>query len=193
MPWHHIPDPNSPELDELAKRYTLHPLHIEDCRSTNQRVKAEDLPDYVFVLLKPVIFDSACEVSFSNFNIFVGKDYCVTVGGNNCKAAKDAIARARSLANPDDSSRVLYRLFDAIVDGYLPAIDCIDDKIDDLEDVGWSKQRRGYLHAAGAPSEGHRHFPARKRHLIAGDGDGLEDRTADHALGLLVEIGEVVA
>jgi magnesium transporter len=36
MEWHRILDPNSPELDRLAERYHLHPLHIEDCRHRNQ-------------------------------------------------------------------------------------------------------------------------------------------------------------
>ena len=40
MPWHHIENPQDPQLDELAKRYGLHPLHIEDCRNRNQRAKA---------------------------------------------------------------------------------------------------------------------------------------------------------
>jgi magnesium transporter len=135
MPWHHIPNPNDTKLDELAKRYNLHPLHVADCRSDNQRVKAEELPDYLFVLLKPVNFNQACELSFSSFNIFVGQNYCVTVGGEHCRAAQDALANARKLADAERPDQVLYRLFDSVVDGYLPAIDCIDDKIDRLEDV----------------------------------------------------------
>src|SRR5262249_46645806 len=45
---------------------------------------------------------------------------------------------------------------------------------------------------AGAPAVGHGHLAAGKRDLVAGDRDRLEDRAADHPLGLLVEIGEVV-
>ena len=47
--------------------------------------------------------------------------------------------------------------------------------------------------AAGAPAIGQRHLATAERHLIAGDGDRLEQCPADHPLGLLVEIGEVVA
>ena len=52
--------------------------------------------------------------------------------------------------------------------------------------------RRRHLHAAGAPAIGHRHFARGERDLIAGNRDRLQDRAADHALGLLVEIGEIV-
>src|SRR6478672_4760524 len=135
MPWHHIPDPNDHELDELAERYHLHPLHVEDCRSPHQRVKAEESPEYLFVVLRPVTFNSSCDLTFPMFCIFTGQDYCITVGGAQCPAVQTAIASARELADAEHSDQVLYRLCDSVVDSYLPAIDCIDDKIDDLEDV----------------------------------------------------------
>ena len=64
--------------------------------------------------------------------------------------------------------------------------------VDHLEHVVGPEDRRRHLHAAGAPAIGHRHFAAGERHLIAGDRDRLEDGAADHPLGLLVEIGEIV-
>ena len=64
--------------------------------------------------------------------------------------------------------------------------------VDDLQHVVRADDRRRHLHAAGAPAIGHRHFAAGERHLVAGNGDALQDRPADHPLGLLVEIGEVV-
>ena len=64
--------------------------------------------------------------------------------------------------------------------------------VDDLEHVVGPDDRGRHLHAAGAPAIGHRHLAAGERHLVAGDRDPLQDRAADHALGLFVEIGEVV-
>ncbi|MCU1251902.1 MAG: hypothetical protein JWQ49_4931, partial [Edaphobacter sp.] len=39
MPWYQLDDANDPKLDELAKQYNLHPLHIEDARSADESVK----------------------------------------------------------------------------------------------------------------------------------------------------------
>ena len=39
MQWYNILDLAGPELDQLAERYKLHPLHIEDCRHRGQRAK----------------------------------------------------------------------------------------------------------------------------------------------------------
>src|SRR5215471_13688271 len=64
--------------------------------------------------------------------------------------------------------------------------------VDHLEDVVWAKDRGCDLHAPGAPTVWHRHLAARERHLIARDRDRLENGAADHPLGLLVEIREIV-
>src|SRR5258707_14544819 len=64
--------------------------------------------------------------------------------------------------------------------------------IDDLQPVVGPENCGSPRTPAGAPAVGHRHLAARERNLIAGYSDGLEDRAPDHALGLLVEIGEIV-
>ncbi len=65
--------------------------------------------------------------------------------------------------------------------------------VDHLEHVVGTEDGRGHLHAAGAPAVGQRHLAAAEGHLVAGDRHRLEQAAADHALGLLVEVGEVVA
>jgi hypothetical protein len=65
--------------------------------------------------------------------------------------------------------------------------------VDDLEHILRPQDRRRHLDAARAPAVGERHLPPAEGHLMARDRDRLEDRAADHALRLFVEIGEVVA
>jgi hypothetical protein len=64
--------------------------------------------------------------------------------------------------------------------------------VDNLQHVVGTDDRRRDLNAAGAPAIGHRHLARGERHLVAGDGDRFQDRPADHAFRLLVEIGEIV-
>src|SRR5262249_23852422 len=64
--------------------------------------------------------------------------------------------------------------------------------IDHLQHVVGANDAGGDLHAASAPAVGQRHLAAAERHLVAGDGDGLEDGAPDQPLGLLVEEREVV-
>ena len=64
--------------------------------------------------------------------------------------------------------------------------------VDHFEAVFGHQTGRRHLHPARAPAVRHRHFAACEGHLIARHGNPFEDRTADHPLGLLVQIGEVI-
>src|SRR5260370_337694 len=62
-----------------------------------------------------------------------------------------------------------------------------------LETVRRADDAARPLDAAGAPAIGQRHLTTAERHLIAGNGDRLEDGAPNHPLCLLIEIGEIVA
>ena len=51
MPWYQLDDANDSKLDELAKQYNLHPLHIEDARTKDESVKVDTGAHYTFAVL----------------------------------------------------------------------------------------------------------------------------------------------
>ncbi|MGA3238541.1 MAG: CorA family divalent cation transporter [Bryobacteraceae bacterium] len=63
MEWHDIQNSDDKLLDDLAARYSLHPLHVEDCRQDAQRTKAETSDSYLFISLKQLAFDDAGRLS----------------------------------------------------------------------------------------------------------------------------------
>ena len=87
IPWFNIPDPNSPALDELAKRLHLHELQIEDCRHRPQRAKTEEYGGYIFSILKHVQ-QAGDELDFDDLDIFLGKDFLITVHRRDCAAIR---------------------------------------------------------------------------------------------------------
>jgi len=135
MEWHNILDPNSSELDELAERYHLHPLHIEDCRHRHQRAKIEESDGYIFTVMKGVRLDSDHAVLTADLDIFVGTDFVLSVVEDDCPEMRELIDRVRKATNgstrPD---QIYYRLVDEIVDSYLPILDHFDETIDEIED-----------------------------------------------------------
>ncbi len=133
MQWHIIRDPAEPELDRLAERYGLHPLHIEDCRHRNQSAKIEE-NGYAFVVLKPVWIDKDGSLSIADLDIFFGPDFMITVEESDCPAVHQAIDRVRSESAALRPDQVFYHLVDGVVDHYLPILDTFDDRIDKLED-----------------------------------------------------------
>lgn len=133
MPWYELESANDPRLDELAKQYNLHPLHIEDCRSENESVKVDTAPHYTFAVFKPVHLDGA--PTFTVIDLFAGKDFFITIADPTCPATAEALSRARRDGSDDNPGKLLYLILDTIVDLYFPAIDSFDDRIDDLEDT----------------------------------------------------------
>jgi magnesium transporter len=143
MPWFELSSANDPKLAELAERYGLHPLHLEDARSTDESIKVEQTATYTFAVLKPIKSiptgdASDAQVTFSTIDIFAGmhenESFFITIAEPDCPTSEQALARARREGADERPARLLYLIMDTIVDLYFPAIDHYDDRIDELED-----------------------------------------------------------
>jgi magnesium transporter len=133
MKWHDIADPKDPELDRLAVQYHIHPLHIEDCRHRNQRAKVEENPGYIFTVLKTVQVQDG-ELAFHDLDVFLGADWVITVQEGNRDGAAAILQPVHAMEANLRSDQVFYRIYDGVIDSYLPTIDGIDDVIDELEE-----------------------------------------------------------
>ena len=141
MPWYELTSADDPKLDELAAKYHLHPLHMEDARSADERIKVDQTPTYTFAVLKPIRpagQGSDVAAKFSTLDIFAGKHegepFFITIAEPTCPATEQALERARRDGSDDKPARLLYLILDTIVDLYFPAIDEMDERIDALED-----------------------------------------------------------
>ncbi|HYI94801.1 MAG TPA: magnesium transporter CorA family protein [Bryobacteraceae bacterium] len=135
MDWLDLRDPDDPRLPELAEKYKLHPLHLEDVRNRNQSAKAEPLNEYLFIVLKPVELRGDRTLSIADLDFFLGPDWLITVQEESCAAvtfALDKLEGIRASLRPDE---VFYRVMDSIVDSYHPIIDNVSDEINELEDL----------------------------------------------------------
>jgi magnesium transporter len=140
MPWYELSDAHDPKLDELARQYNLHPLHIEDARSKDEAVKVDTAPAYTFAVFKPVRLtpdpDNPAEQIpvFTPIDIFAGKDFLITIADPTCPSTQQALERARRDGDDEHPAKLISLILDTIVDLYFPAIDHFDDRIDELED-----------------------------------------------------------
>jgi magnesium transporter len=133
MKWHDIADPKDPELDRLAAQYRIHPLHIEDCRHRNQRAKVEENAGYIFTVLKTVQVQDG-ELAFHDLDLFLGDDWVITVQEGNRDGAAAILRPVHAMEAHLRADQVFYRIYDGVIDSYLPTIDGIDDVIDELEE-----------------------------------------------------------
>ena len=135
MIWEDIRDPNDAKLDELAAKYHLHPLHIEDCRHGNQSPKVEHGDGYLFIVLKPLDLLEDNTLRTSDMDIFLGSDYLITVQEGDCQNAVKSLDTVLEKKQADRADKACYQIMDSIVDSYIPVLDRLDDRIDELEDA----------------------------------------------------------
>jgi magnesium transporter len=145
MEWHDIQNPHDKLLDELAARYSLHPLHVEDCRQDAQRTKAETGNGYLFISLKQLAFDDAGRLSSGDVVLFVGRDFLLTVHRTPVPLLEPLRAAKQEL-RPD---QVLYRLVDTFVESYIPLVDQLERGIERLEDEVLGAPRPAVLEKIG--------------------------------------------
>ncbi|MDN6386116.1 MAG: magnesium and cobalt transport protein CorA [Corynebacterium sp.] len=133
------PAPGREGLGELVEVWELHPLLVEDLVNAHQRPKLERYGDVLFLVARSARYNDAAEdVAFSEFHILV-RDGSVAVlcqdgrwiDGTDSEAF--AASSSGRLDNPDPRGgdmladrdllrlgpeAVVYRILDAIVDGY---------------------------------------------------------------------------
>ena len=132
LAWFDVADPASPALDELALRFGLHELQIEDCRHRPQRPKAEEHDHYLFAVLKHM--HNQGEIEFDDIDLFLGRDFLISVRNADQSVLETVRARVEQ-EGADRLDRVFYMMLDQIVDGYQPVLDKIADEIAEIEDV----------------------------------------------------------
>ena len=135
--WVDVTDPTDDDFRRLAEEFHFHPLSIEDSRNAHQRPKVEEYSGYYFIVLyearRP---EPGRALELAELDIFLGKNYLVTVHSQPINAiATAARLWPEWLDRAEPSAGLLaYLLIDAIVDDYLPILDEMSERMDELED-----------------------------------------------------------
>jgi magnesium transporter len=144
--WVDMTGPSDEDVRLMREMFHFHPVAIEDTRNHHQRPKIEEYPGYLFLIVNPVSAHEA-DLEFRELDIFVGRNYVVTVHGADeliIAEAQKRLSHASTL--PQISvSYVMYVLLDIVVDGYFPVMDRVEEEINDLEDVILTRPRQESL------------------------------------------------
>ena len=141
--WHDLVSPSADDVARLHERYPhFHPLNLEDIRSHIERPKLDQDDDYLFLVMHFPLWDSAGEVSrASEVDIFVGRDFVVTVHNGSLKplatayehCQADASARADLLGR--GGPHAFYTLLDQLVDYIFPILDKVEGRVGAIGDA----------------------------------------------------------
>ena len=133
-------DSEKPTAEEnkmlLEGVFNFHPLAIEDCIEVSERPKVDDYENYIFMVIHAVDYlQSMHEFRTSELNMFIGKNFLVTVHDEPVKSVTTTIERviknAPLIARAPD--RLTYNLLDALLENYQPALDNLGAEISELE------------------------------------------------------------
>ncbi len=132
--WIGLLEPEERELRVLEKRFALHPLAVEDALSAHQSPKVEVYGSELFVVALTAEMEGR-EITYGETHIFVGRDYVITVRHGSGRAHSQLRAQLETspflLRNGPDY--VLHAVLDFIVDGYLPIVDAIEERVLEME------------------------------------------------------------
>jgi magnesium transporter len=134
--WVDVADPTSEDFEELAKEFGFHALSIEDCRNEHQRPKVEEFQGYYFIVLYEAELVMGRHLELRELNIFLGKNFLVTVHSQPIRTIEIAERLWRGWTDLAERGTGLlaYLLIDTIVDDYMPLLDSLSDRMDELED-----------------------------------------------------------
>ena len=142
--WIGIHDPSPDELRLIAKTFDLHPLAVEDAGDSHQRPKLERYDDTLFLVIKTLWYvDEEDAVETGEINMFVGKDFVVTVrhgqGIDLAASRRDLERRAKVLEH--GPMAVLYAICDRVVDEYEKVGRALEEDVDEVEESVFSAAR----------------------------------------------------
>lgn len=133
--WVDMTGPEAHHLETMEQVFGFHPLAIEDTRNQRQRPKVEEYDDHLFLILNPMVRDVG-EVAFRELDVFLGRNYLVTVHPEPDPIVDEVERRLQRRGNGHalTPGLLLYALVDTVVDSYFPVLDAINDELSDLED-----------------------------------------------------------
>jgi magnesium transporter len=122
----------------LQSIFHFHPLAIADALKETHIPRVDDWGEYLYVVFHAIDFDPGTDqLRLHEVDIFLGRNYLVTyhtepipeIDQHRKNIERDPVNRCRHGAD-----HILYHLLDLIVAAYLPAIEHLDEAIDDAQD-----------------------------------------------------------
>jgi magnesium transporter len=134
--WIGLKEPSSGEFESLAREFDLHPLAVEDAIHAHQRPKLEMYGETALLVLKTARYVDPTEVvTLGEILIFVGPGFVITVRhgeGSDLQGVRERLERSPELLRHGTGS-VVHAIVDKVVDDYQPAIDGLEQDVDEVE------------------------------------------------------------
>jgi len=135
--WVDLENTGTGGFDELQPALVFHPMAIEDCVTDVNFPRADDYGPYLYIAVHSARWEeNEPEPTIKELDIILGADYIVTYHEEPTRGitrADELVQRRPSLLSkgPDN---LLYLILDVMVDNYMPILEQLQGRVDDIEE-----------------------------------------------------------
>ncbi|MGB3563311.1 MAG: magnesium/cobalt transporter CorA [Thermoanaerobaculia bacterium] len=136
-------------LRQLAQRYGIHRLTMEDVVNLGQRAKVEAYDEYLFVV---VHLPLGLGPTFEQVSLVIGSDFVLTfqeTGADCFDRVRSRLREGQGRIRKNGADYLAYALIDAVVDSYFPVLDALGEELYSIEErilSGVGSNDTGELH-----------------------------------------------
>ena len=121
-------------LGKLGAHFGLHPLVLEDIVNTHQRPKVEDHGDYLYIVLKMLVYPpGSTEVASEQISIILGRNFVLSFQereGDVWDPVRERLRKGAGRLRKSGPDYLAYTLVDAVVDNYFFVLEKVGDQIE---------------------------------------------------------------
>ena len=147
--WLNIVEPDGEDFKYLREKFKFHPLDLKDLVSTSQRSKIDVYSDYAFIILRfPVTYQDSNLIGSHELDIFLGKDYLITVQKKKIKSLSQYFYRLannkklQSEVFTGKAALLLYHILEELYHSAMPLTDWLLKEINAIEQQVYEEQTR---------------------------------------------------
>jgi magnesium transporter len=138
MVWLDLCAPSAADLDMLREEFGLHELAIEDARNEHQRPKLDRYHDHLFMSAYAVTtHPETAALETTELSVFITPNALITIRDDDRFTMDPVVERWDDSADlaKQGVGFLLHGLLDYLVDGHFAAVQELDERIEELEEL----------------------------------------------------------
>ena len=137
--WFNFYKPLKEELSSLINTVGIHPLSVEDCFDEKQVPKIEYFTNNTFIIFNTFSYIED-ELIIDEINLFIGKNFLITVSGHNSGTRKPLDNIIEIIENNHSEAKtgpdfLMHIILDYLVDQKYKSFDDMEDELEEAEEL----------------------------------------------------------
>ncbi len=138
-------------IEQIGRHFGVHPLVLEDIVHTNQRPKADEFEEHLYVVLKMLTYDDTeRRIQTEQVSLVLGPHYLLTfqedIAGDAFDPVRERLRTNKGRIRKMGPDYLLYSLIDSIVDNYFGILEKMEEQIESLQEHVAAEPSQQLLH-----------------------------------------------